>query len=253
MRARLAAGETLLGTMVFEFATLGLPRIAASAGAEFVLLDLEHTGWSLETLRPVLAAARADDIVPLVRVRGARRDLVSPALDAGAGGVMVPMVETPEQAVEVVEAARFAPEGSRGFGLLYPDQRRPDLRDTLTDAGHDTLVICQIETAAGLERVDEIAAVPGVDVLWVGLFDLTISLHVPGRWTDPSVETAVDRVLAACGSAGRTPGLLTAGVEDSRAAIERGFRMIAVGTDIGLYAGALEAGLRELRQSQPNA
>ena len=92
LRSRLADGGTALGTMVFEFQTLGIPRIAASAGADFVLIDLEHTGWGVEGIRPLLAAGAARDVALLVRVQGSARHLISPSLDLGARGVMVPSV-----------------------------------------------------------------------------------------------------------------------------------------------------------------
>jgi len=176
LRSRLAAGGSAFGTMVFEFHTLGIPRIAASAGADFVLIDLEHTGWGVEGIRPVLAASAARDVELLVRVQGSARHLISPSLDLGARGVMVPMVDDSIEAERVVQAARFAPGGSRGFGLLYPDQLAHGVGAAMRTAEDATVVILQIETEAGVEHVEEIAATPGVDVLWVGQFDLSIAL-----------------------------------------------------------------------------
>ena len=209
LRSRLARGGTALGTMLFEFNTLGIPRIVAAAGADFVMIDLEHTGWGIEGIRPLLAAGGAQDLEMLVRVQGSARHLISPALDLGARGVMVPMVDDAIEAERVVQAARFAPDGSRGFGLLYPDQLEGGVDAAMRAADEATLVILQIETEAGLDHVEEIAATPGVDVLWVGQFDLSIALGVPGAFDDARVTQAEDRVLAACAAAGhrgRRPG-----------------------------------------------
>ncbi len=170
--------------MVFEFNTLGLPRIVANAGADFVMLDLEHTGWGIEGIRPLLAAAAAHDVEPLVRVQGSARQLISPALDVGARGVMVPMIGDAIEAERVVQAARFAPHGSRGFGLLYGDQLSAGVGEAMRAAEEGTLVILQIETEAGLHHVEEIAVTPGVDVLWVGQFDLSIAMGIPGAFDD---------------------------------------------------------------------
>lgn len=247
LRSRLARGGTAFGTMVFEFNTLGIPRIVTAAGADFVLVDLEHTGWGFEGIRPMLAAGGAGDLEMLVRVQGSARHLISPALDLGARGVMVPMVDDSIEAERVVQAARFAPDGSRGFGLLYPDQLEGGVGTAMRAAEDATLVILQIETEAGLDHVEEIAATPGVDVLWVGQFDLSIALGVPGAFDDAREMEAEDRVLAACAAIGITAGVLVGSVDVARSMLARGFRMIALGSDIDLYGAALRSGLQALR------
>jgi 2-dehydro-3-deoxyglucarate aldolase/4-hydroxy-2-oxoheptanedioate aldolase len=249
LRSRLAGGGTALGTMVFEFQTLGIPRIAASAGADFVLIDLEHTGWGVEGIRPLLSAGAARDVALLVRVQGSARHLISPSLDLGAHGVMVPMVDDSIEAERVVQAARFAPDGSRGFGLLYPDQLTDGVGAAMRTAEDATVVILQIETEAGVEHVEEIAATPGVDVLWVGQFDLSIALGAPGAFDDARLRQAEDRVLAACAAAGIAAGVLVGSVEVARSMLTRGFRMIALGSDIDLYGGALRSGLEAIRDT----
>lgn len=248
IRSRLAEGGVALGTMLFEFHTLGIPRIAAAAGADFVMVDLEHTGWGIEGIRPLLAAGAAKDLEMFVRVQGSARHLISPALDLGAQGVMVPMIDGPIDAERVVQAARFAPHGSRGFGLLYADQLGAGVGEAMRAADEATLVILQIETAAGLEHVEEIVATPGADVLWVGQFDLSIALGVPGAFDDPRMTQAEDRVLAACAAAGIAAGVLVGSVDLARSMRERGFRMIALGSDIDLYGRALRSGLEALRE-----
>ena len=250
LRSELARGGVALGTMVFEFNTPGLPRILAAAGADFVLIDLEHTGWGFEGIRPLLAAARAEDVEPLVRVQGSARHLISPALDLGARGVMVPMVDDAIEAERVVRAARFAPDGGRGFGLLYPDQLGGGVGAAIETAEAGTIVILQIETPAGLDHTEEIAATPGVDVLWIGQFDLSVAMGFPGGFDDPRMRAAEDRVLAACGAAGIAAGVLVGSVEDARAMLARGFRMVALGSDIDIYGGAVRDGLDALRSRE---
>ena len=233
--------------MVFEFNTLGMPRILAAAGADFVLIDLEHTGWGIEGVRPLLAAARAEDVVPIARVQGPVRHLISPVLDAGASGVMVPMIGDAIEAERVVHAARFAPSGGRGFGLLYPDQLAEGVGGAIGRADAETLVILQIETTSGVDHVEEIAVTPGVDVLWVGQFDLTVAMGIPGAFEEPRLREAEDRVVAACSDAGIAAGMLVADVATARSMLDRGFRMIALGSDIDLYGRALRTGLEALR------
>jgi len=252
VRRRLDAGEVVLGTMVTEFATPSVARLTTAAGAEFTLFDLEHTGYGIERMRTVLAAARSADTVPFLRVPDAAYDLIARGLDLGALGVMVPAVESAEEALLVVESARFPPVGRRGFGLLMRDEWEPEgVPATLAKANAETIVLVQIETAAGLAAVDEIAAVEGVDVLWIGHFDLTASLGIPGDFASPRYREAVDRVVAAGAAAGKPVGMVCGSVEEGLALVERGFRILAYSIDIYLYEEAVRAGIAGLRASLP--
>jgi 2-keto-3-deoxy-L-rhamnonate aldolase RhmA len=233
--------------MVGEFATLGIARLAARAGAEFVLFDLEHSGYGIERMRTVLAAARSADVVPFLRVPDAAYDLVARGLDVGAMGVMVPAVESVEEARLIVESARFPPVGKRGFGLVFRDDWEPEgVPATLDKANAETLVLVQIETAAGLEAVDEIAAVDGVDVLWVGHFDLSASLGVPGDFASSRFQDALDRILAAGREAEKAVGIVCGTADEGKTLIERGFRCVAYSFDLWIYEDALRVGIQGL-------
>lgn len=250
MRRRLAAGEVVLGTMVTEFATPAIARLTAAAGAEFTLFDLEHTGYGIDRMRSVLAAARAADTVPFLRVADAAYDLIARGLDLGALGVMVPAVESADEARLVASAARFPPLGKRGFGLLMRDEWEPaGVPATIAKANAETMVLVQIETADGLEAVEEIAAVDGIDVLWIGHFDLTASLGIPGDFASARYRAAVDRVLAAGAAAGKPVGMVCGSADEGAALVGRGFRMLAYSIDIVVYEDAVRAGLEALRAS----
>jgi 2-dehydro-3-deoxyglucarate aldolase/4-hydroxy-2-oxoheptanedioate aldolase len=230
--------------MVSEFATPGIARLAAQAGAEFVLFDLEHTGYGIERMRWVLAAARAADVVPFLRVPDAEYDLIARGLDIGAMGLMVPAVESVEEARLVAESARFPPVGRRGFGLTFRDDWEPEgVPATLARVNEETLVLVQIETAAGVEAVEEIAAVDGIDVLWIGHFDLSTSLGVPGDFECEPYRRAVDRILAA----GKPVGMVCGSVEEGKRLLERGFRLLSYSFDLWIYQDALRAGIEGLR------
>jgi 2-dehydro-3-deoxyglucarate aldolase/4-hydroxy-2-oxoheptanedioate aldolase len=237
--------------MVTEFATTGVARLAAAAGAEFVLFDLEHTGYGIEHMRSVIAAARASEIVTLLRVADADYHLVAGGLDLGVQGVMVPAVESAEEARAVVAAARYPPLGRRGFGITYRDEWEPEgVPATLEKANAETLVLVQIETAAGLEAVDEIAAVPGVDVLWIGHFDLTASLGIAGAFASEQYRDALDRVLAAGRRHGKPVGIVAGSVADGRALIDRGFRLVGYSFDLWIYQDALATALATLAEGR---
>jgi 2-keto-3-deoxy-L-rhamnonate aldolase RhmA len=249
VKQKVQAGGTSIGTFVFEFSTTGVGRIAAQAGAEFVVFDMEHTGWSVETVRMLVATTRPTGMVPLVRVPATEYHFIARVLDMGARGVMVPMVESAAQAAAIVAAAKYPPDGRRGtaFGVAHDDYAGGDIVAKMADANAATLVIAQIETAAGVRNVDEIAAVAGVDVLWIGHFDLTTSMGIPGRFDHPDFRSALDRVLDACRRHGKVPGFMAGDVAGGKALLEQGFRMIAYGGDLWLYQQALREGIAALR------
>jgi 2-keto-3-deoxy-L-rhamnonate aldolase RhmA len=248
VKRSLARGGTAVGVMAFEFATRNLLRLAAAGGAEFVILDQEHTGWNLETVGAVIAAGQASDVVPLVRVPATEYPMIAGALDAGAMGVMVPMVEDAEQAGRIVSSARYPPDGRRGFGILFEDEYEDgDVARTIERANSELLVIAQIETARSLEHVEAIAGVDGIDVLWVGHYDLSISIGVPAAFDDPAYLEAVDRVLAAAAASGKAAGIAVGGPEDALAKLDRGFRCIAY-ADLSLFERAVREGIAVTRR-----
>jgi len=248
VKRALAEGRTPLGTMVGEFLTTNVARVVRAAGGEFVLYDLEHSGYGIEALRELMPATNAAGVVPLVRVPDAVYDSVSRTLDLGALGVMIPGCESADEARQFVQWARFPPEGKRGFGLLYSDVWEPDgLPATMAKANAETLLLAQIETAPGLDAVEEIAGVDGIDVLWIGQFDLTASLGVPGEFDTDLYRDAVARVVAAARASDKRVGMVCASVEDARAMLAAGLSMIAYSFDTWLLEGALRAGLEELR------
>ena len=180
VKRALQSGGTALGTMMLEFDTPGIPRIAAAAGAEFAVFDMEHTGWSLETIKRLMAASRATDLVPIVRPPAGQYHFVARLLDVGAMGIVIPMMESASQAQEAVRFTRYPPAGCRGaaFAIAHDDYLPGDVAAKMRTANEERLLVALIETAQGVERADEIAAVDGVDVLWIGQFDLTNSMGI---------------------------------------------------------------------------
>ena len=241
VRQKILAGGTSLGVMAFEFFTPGLAKVLAAGGAEFVILDTEHSGVGMDTLKSAIAFARGAGIVPMVRVPGLARHLVSPVLDAGALGIMVPMLETAEQARELVSYCRYRPQGTRGlaFGMAHDDYRSGPVGPAITAANDAILTIALIETAAGLTNAAEIMAVPGLDLGWLGHFDLTDSLGFTGQFDDPRYAAAEAQLLAAATAAGKPFGWLAGDGAQAKAALARGFRCLCINTDIGLLRAAV--------------
>lgn len=248
IKARLARGEFVAGTFLFEFNSPGIMRIAAAAGAEFVLCDMEHSGWTMETIRRLTAAA-VPEAPPFVRVPATEYHFIARALDMGARGVMVPMVESTEQARKIVNSAKYPPVGRRGAAFMMPHDgyARGTLDEKIAAANRDILLIAQVETRAGLEHVEEIAAVEGIDAIWIGQTDLTCSLGIPGKFDHAEFHAAVDRIAAACVKHGKTPAYMPLSVEEGRRFREKGFRLMAYSGDLWIYQAALRDALKSLR------
>lgn len=251
VKQAIQAGQVSLGTFIFEFSTTGIGRIAAEAGAEFVLFDMEHSGWSVETIRMLIASSRSVDAVPIVRVPATQYHFMARVLDMGAMGIMLPMVETAEQAQLIVESCKYPPMGKRGaaFTISHDDYSGGDVATKIREANDQTLLITQIETVKGLDNVEQIAQVNGIDVLWIGQYDLSSSLGIPGRFDHPDFLSAVVRVVAASNAHNKVAGFMPMSTEEARLRINQGFRCLAYGGDLWLYKKTLADGLKEIRES----
>jgi 2-keto-3-deoxy-L-rhamnonate aldolase RhmA len=249
LKERLRRDGRAFGPMVFEFFSPGMPAIVAAAGADFVLFDMEHTGLGFETLKSLLAGCRGLDLAPLVRVPAHAPDMIARALDLGAEGVMLPMVETRAQAEAIAAAAHYPPHGRRGaaFGVAHDDYRLGSPAETMRAARARTMVLALVETAAGIENVDAIASVPEIDVLWLGHFDLTNSMGIPGQFDHPAYRAAVARLIEAAHRHGKIAGFMALDERWARDYWAHGFRMIAYGLDHLLFQAALKAGLDTLK------
>ena len=245
LKEKLRLDGHAFGPMVFEFFSAGMPAIIASAGADFALFDMEHTGLGFETFKHLVAGCRGLSVAPLVRVPASDYHFIARALDMGAHGVMLPMVESRAQAAHIAACAHYPPLGRRGaaFGVAHDDYL-PGAPPEKMQAAHDrTLVIALIETAAGVENVEAIAATPGIDVLWLGHFDLTNFMGIPGQFRHPDYLAAVHRVVAAARTNGKVAGVMASDEAWAREYWGHGFRVIAYGLDHALYQTALKAGM----------
>jgi len=249
VKSKINGGGVSIGAFMFEFATTGIGRIAAQAGAEFAVFDMEHTGWSVETIRTLIATTASSPAIPLVRIPATEYHFVARVLDMGAMGIMAPMVDSAAQAETIVASAKYPPVGRRGaaFGIAHDDYAGGDIVEKIQSANAQTLLIAQIETASGVRNVNEIAAVDGIDVLWIGHFDLSNSLGIPGQFEHPLFRDAVEQVLAACRQHGKTPGYMAADIGTGKRLLDRGFRMLAYSGDLWLYQAALREGVMALQ------
>ena len=242
IKADVLAGKPVAGAMVFEFFSPGMATILANAGCRFVLYDMEHTGLGFETLKWLFASCRGLPIEPMVRVPRGEYTWLARALDLGARGVMIPMVESAEHAQAIVQACRYPPVGRRGagFGFAQCDYRGGDVGQKIRAYNERTLVIAQIETERGLDQVEKIAAVDGIDVLWVGHFDLSSFMGIPAQFNHPAFDAAMRKVAQVARAHGKAAAFMATDAAWIARVREMGYTMIAAGTDSGLLEGAVK-------------
>src|SRR3982751_525934 len=249
LRTLLASDAVPVGHLVFEFATPGIGYMLRNAGADFLLFDLEHSGFSFETAKLAVLSARAADLPIVVRVASHDAKDLARACDVGADGVMAPLVHTPAEAKAIVDAVKYAPQGHRGVGQLqmHDRYRAGVFADKARAANEAMCVFVQIESGAGAQDADAIAAVPGVDCLWVGHMDLSCSLGAPGRFDTPEFGAAVARVLEATRAHRKRAGRMARTVDEAASLAAAGFDCLALGSDTQVYQAALTQGIGDLR------
>jgi 2-keto-3-deoxy-L-rhamnonate aldolase RhmA len=249
VKKKIKAGDFVVGTMSLDFHVPGLPAMAAASGAEFLLLDMEHTGAGFETLKMLCAACRGLPIAPVIRVPVPSYEYVAQAFDIGAHGVMVPMVDTVEQAKLIAAAAHYPPYGRRGaaMGIAHDDYTGGDPVQKLAKARERNFVIAQIESPTGVANSEAIAAVDGIDVLWVGHFDLSNFMGIPGQFSHPDFDAALAHVGKVSKAAGKAAGLMAADVAWTRRVRDLGYTVIAQGVDHAHYQNSLRKDLEAAR------
>ena len=235
-RQRVRDGELLLGQLLLEFFTPGIGPMLDACGLDFVVFDMEHGRCDIALLEIMIASCRGSGIVPMARVPDLNFAPLSRILDIGAQGVMVPRVETRQQTEEIVRQLKYAPQGRRGVALgVAHDFYRPSGAEFFARANQETIVIIQVETARAFENLDAIVSVPGVDVAWIGHYDLSVSLGLPAQFDHPRLVGAMIDLVRTCRKYGVVPGFLPPNQESAAHWIAEGFRMISLGSDISVF------------------
>jgi 2-keto-3-deoxy-L-rhamnonate aldolase RhmA len=235
-RQRLRQGDVLLGQMVLELFTPGIGHMLAACGLDFVIFDMEHGRCDLSLLAEMVASCRGSDIVPIARVPDLAYAPLSRALDVGARGIMVPRVESREQAEDIVSQLKYAPQGRRGVALgIAHDLYRAGTSDFFARTNEEIAVILLLETENAFQNLEEIISVPGVDVAWIGHYDLTVSMGIPAQFEHPRLLAAMDQLVSVCRRHGVAPGFLPPSPEAAVHWINKGFRAISLGSDIGVF------------------
>jgi 2-keto-3-deoxy-L-rhamnonate aldolase RhmA len=242
--------ELKVGNFIVEFATPGIGHILKAAGLDFAFFDMEHSGFSFETLKSAIRYFEAAGVPVIVRVPAQENDMLARACDMGAEGLIAPMISTAAQAQRMVDSVKYFPEGKRGVGLqmAHDNYRAAPVAEALNRANERTAVICLIETADGAANVDAIAATKGVDGLWVGHFDLSVSLGIPGQFDHPKFAEAMTAIIAAAKKHGKSLGRLVPNTEQGIAHYKQGFDFICYSGDIWVLRDGLTAAANTIRE-----
>ncbi len=238
--------EVLAGT----FLNLGSPtaiEIAGALGFDWLLIDLEHGNAHLSDLRSLLLACRGSSSAPIVRIPSVDADVVKFVMDSGAAGIMFPFCNTVDDAQRAVRAMKYPPQGARGVaGVIRATDYGTNWSHYFSEANRQSLVVVQIETASAVEVSEQIAAVEGVDVLFIGPLDLSVSLGCPGDFTQPHFIDALRHVVSACRAHGKVPGILSRPplVEQHK---ELGIQFLALGSDSSSVTSGLQQSLSAIR------
>ncbi len=255
LKTSLRQGKLLTGTMVREMRTPAVMQIMAGAGFDFVLLDMEHSVFGLETIADLIRQARAINLCVIVRVPEIQKHFIARILDAGADGIMVPYVETQEEARRVIEMAKYPPMGRRGLGtqIGHTDYLAGESGGLVEEKNRQTIVLLQIETPAGVKNIDAITSVEGVDFIIIGPNDLALTMGLPGQVMSDDVFAQVQQVINVCKSKQMPIGIHVGNLKLISRCVDAGMRLIAYSTDIGLLASAGKQAADQLRSLQPGS
>jgi 2-keto-3-deoxy-L-rhamnonate aldolase RhmA len=240
-RERLERGELSLGFGVRIAKSVEIAKAMRTAGFDWLFLDLEHSAMSIETTSQIAVAALDAGIAPIVRVPKGEYSLATRLLDNGALGIVVPHVDTAEEAREIADRLRYPPQGHRGVfsGMPQLDYRTVKVDEMTAALNAANLIVVMLETPAAIDNADAIAAVDGIDVLLIGTNDLSVEMGIPGELAHDKVADAYRRMVAACRRHGKWPGM--GGVYDEplmRRYVEIGCRFLMAGADLAFMMGA---------------
>ncbi|MCB0195602.1 MAG: aldolase [Anaerolineae bacterium] len=243
MKQALQNGQSVIGTMVAEIRQPSVMQLLKNAGFDVAIIDNEHGPFNIETIADLSRTARYVGLTPIVRVPDLAYPYIAQSLDAGAQGIMLPRVYTADQVRQAVEIMKYSPLGKRGSALSrgQTNFQAGPLADTLAAANQESLLIVQIETKEAVENIEDIVAIPGVDVALIGPTDLSVSLGIHGQLTSPDLHAAIETTMAACQRANVFPAIHINDLEQAAYWARKGMRFVSSSAEVGLLMrGGLE-------------
>ncbi|MDA1315015.1 MAG: aldolase/citrate lyase family protein [Acidobacteria bacterium] len=243
IKHKLKEGGTVLGTCLTDYASPEFVTILKAAAFDFFFIDTEHSPFDYREIQTLVRVSRAADVMPVVRVTQSEYFLIARTLDMGAMGIIAPRIHSVEQGSSVVDAMKFPPLGNRGYGMrnIITDFNFRGAQVEMDSANDETMVILQMESRECVDAIYDITAIPGVDAIMVGPFDLSVSLGIPGDFESPIFWDAFDRMVDACNKNGVAPGVHMGGAGLLKKAQEHGARYLVCGADVSVLLNGLKA------------
>ena len=242
LKAKLETGDQTIGVWM-GIPSMDVTLALAQMKFDWFVYDNEHSALNEQITQNLMMVTRSTDIVPLVRVAWNDPVLIKRALDIGAYGVIIPWVNTNEEAIKAVQACKYPPEGIRGVGPRIAAMGDPQY---LTTANEEVLVIVQIETEEAIKNIDDIFSVKGINGYLIGPMDLSTSLGVMGKINDPKVIKAIEIIFRAGKKANVSSGIYGMGLDDVKKRLRQGFQFISISSDLGLLGQGATLILKEL-------
>ncbi|MEL7606481.1 MAG: aldolase/citrate lyase family protein [Sedimentibacter saalensis] len=251
VKQKLSNNETVLGTF-FQMGSTTAMECLGITGLDYTIIDTEHGPFDVESAMDYIRVAELKNITPFVRIKDITRSSILKMLDAGAKGLIIPCVETVEQVKNIVEYGKYSPVGKRGFiyGRVseYGNSEDASSIDKYMKICNDnTMLIPQCETIGCLENIEEIVAMDGVDGIFVGPYDLSISMGVPGQFDNPEFKKALKRVLDACRNSSKPILIFTGSIEAAKSYFEEGYNGVAYNLDTAMYINAFRKAIEQIK------
>ena len=249
LKRKLADGGLAVGTMVQDVRSPFVMQVLATAGLDFVVIDMEHGPLGLETASTLIQMGRLTGVVPIVRVPDPWYHLMCPLLDAGAMGLMIPRLASAAQLEEVVDRVKYPPRGRRGaVSLKGQSNYRPiSLDEFLPRSNEELMLVPQIELCSAVDQIDAMLAVDGVDVALVGPADLSVDLGIPGQLDHPAEVEAIEKVVSACEARGIPAGIALVDITLAKKWRDKGMRFLCFGSETSAILNTFRGVVDELK------
>jgi len=236
LKKRFLNRQQIIGAMIFDFFSPGIPYVLKNSGCEFVIYDMEHGGLTLDKFKELSLISKGIGLNPMIRIPEISYNYISRSLDLGANGIMIPMVNDQKEALEIVKYSKYPPLGRRGagFGFAHNEYKKENPIDVMENANKTLINIIQIENESGLDNVEKIAKIDNVDCLWVGHFDLSNFLGVPGQFGSKVYLDAINKIVKVGEKYQKSLGIMVSTKQEMNFYSDLGFNVIAVGTEMNL-------------------
>ena len=252
LRDLYAAGKPAIGTF-FSSGNAAMMECLGYTGLDFAVIDTEHGPFDTETMQDLIRAAEHAELVPVVRIADVTHKEIQRAADCGAQGLIIPCLRSLDDFKKAVDLAKYAPAGNRGFikgrgaGFGCADWTKGPLEEYFAKSNEKLMLIPQCETVEALEQIEEIAALPGVDGIFIGPFDLSTTMGIPGQFTNPEFLAAEQRVKKACEAAGKPCYILSMTEEEGSRLLNEGYAGVAHSLDFAMFTDVYTKTVRAIR------